>query len=371
MFNEFQNQIWIESDDSLVTVSNNTDVSISGASTSIVFATAANEYVDLNFTGVDMSLWQEILMYVYVKDQLTADDILRITINGTNYDFGRNDLSRSGKWKQILFDCSNMGVIYSIRFTSLVANLTLFVDYVGYRKSDYNMDIDLITALKSHINLDYDVATTLTADADPGDESISVNSIAYLMDKSFIELEDGSGNIESAQVYEKSGTSITLGGAITGTYSTGDEVRIVCPVRAEDYDSVEPDPICGIKIYDKSANRTPDILVTKNGSKYVEYLGNLGIIVYLDCNSKKKLLQLSREYDSKYGEEFVFLLDGDLVTAYMEGTPTYTDAIIGNNPRIAYYYRIEPQPYEVVNFGFIDTLTLTVQSEPATDTLES
>ena len=373
MFNLFQNTAWTESDDSLITIATNTDSSISGSSTSLTFASAANEYVDFSFTGVDMSQWQEIVMWVYVKDQLTADNILRITIDGNDYDYSRSNLrsirSHNG-WKQLVFDCSNMGTIYSIRFTSLVQNLTLFVDYVGYRKVDYTVDIDLILALKNHINLDYDVDATFAAAASAGDTEVTISSMAYLTNNSHLELEDGSGNIEPAQVESLAGTTVTMGTAITGTYSIGDDIRVTCPVRAEDYDQMEPDPICGIKIYDKDTKRTPDILSTKNGPKYVEYLGNLGIIVYIDCSMKKKLLQLCREYDNKYGEEFEFLLDGDKVTAYIEDS-TYTPDIIGNNPRMAYYYRIEPQPYSQINFGYTETLTLTVQSEPATDTLES
>jgi hypothetical protein len=151
---------------------------------------------------------------------------------------------------------------------------------------------------------------------------------------------------------------------LTYTYSAGDEVRVLCPVRSEDYDILEPDPICGIKIYDKNTGRDPDILVTQNGVKYKEYLGSLGIIIYIDCSNKKKLLQLSREFDNKYGQEFQFLLDGDKVDVYLDNS-VFSEAIIGNNPRMAYYYKIEPQPYTLVNFGYIEDLTLTTESIPA------
>ncbi|MCP4648812.1 MAG: hypothetical protein GY853_01850 [PVC group bacterium] len=370
MFDEFQNVAWTPSDAGLITIADNTDTSVSGACTSLVFASAANEYVDFTFTGVDLSQWQEVVLWLYMRDQLTADNVLRITIDGTNYDLSRADIVNAGKWKQILFDCTEMGTVYSIRFTSLVANLTLFVDYVGHRKVGYDMDVDVIKALKAHISLDYDVATTLSADVSAGATDISVDSIAYITDKSLIELEDASGNIEPTQIESREGTTLTMGVSVTGTYSEGDEVRITCPVRSEDFDELEPDPVCGINVYDRHADRTPDILQTENGPKYIEYLGSLGIIIYIDCSNKKKLLQLSREFDNKYGKGFVFLLDGDKVTIYLEDS-VFSDSIIGNNPRMAYYYFVEPQPYSQSVFGTTGTLTVIPQSLSTAVTIES
>jgi hypothetical protein len=103
-------------------------------------------------------------------------------------------------------------------------------------------------------------------------------------------------------------------------------------------------------------------MLAKNGVKLKQYLGNLGILIYIDCNSKDKLFQLSREFNFKYGDEFQFLLDGEKVDIYLENS-IFADNYIGNNPRMAYYYRLQPQPHLLVDFGYIDDLTLTVESE--------
>jgi hypothetical protein len=245
-----------------------------------------------------------------------------------------------------------MSAVTEMVITSLVTDLILFVDYIGVRKVTFNCDVDIIEALKNHISLDYDVATTLLADAEAGDESISLTDDSYINDTSVLEIDDGAGTVETVELISKSGS---LSEALTNAFTAGDAVR------SEDYDALEPDPICGIKVFNVTADRREDVIRLKNGTKIKEYLGSLGIVIYIDCSSKKKLLQMAREYNKKYGNEFQFLLDGERVEIYMDSS-LFGEETIGNNPRMAYYYRIEPQPYLVASSIEGTSTTLTVES---------
>jgi len=358
VFHEFTAQVWTPSDPSVV-ITNNTDWSIDGSSKKIVWTDGEDEYATISFTAADLSSWEEISLYISMRDQLVAGDIFSITVDGNEYNFTRSEF-RSGSWRHLLIDCSGMGTVSTVVITSLVANLTLFVDYIGYRKVTYTCDVDIIEALKDHINLDYAVTTYLSADVSAGDDSLSVQSKSYINDDCILQIDDGYGTIETVEVIDR---DLTLKDSITNGFTSGDEVTVLCPVRSEEYDDLEPDPICGIHVYDVDAEKERTVQLMKNSSKVKEYLGSLGILVYIDCSSKKKLLQMSREFNRKYGREFEFLLDGELVDIYLENA-VFADEIIGNNPRMAYYYRLEPQPYLFVNTVSMETITITVQSEP-------
>jgi hypothetical protein len=179
----------------------------------------------------------------------------------------------------------------------------------------------------------------------------------YINDTSILQLNDGAGTIDTVELLSRDGE---LKSALVHNFNTGSAVSVLCPVRSEDYDDLQPDPICGIKVYDMKVDRQRTVVRTKNGSKIKEYLGALGILIYIDCKSKKKLLQMSREYNKKYGEEFQFLLDGEQVDIYLESS-VFADDVIGNNPRMAYYYLIEPQPYLLINPPALTTVTLTTE----------
>jgi hypothetical protein len=356
MFTEFVSQIFTP-EDTTVVVSNFVESSIDGSSRRIVYTDALNKTCTISFTPVDLSTWEEISFYIYIKPILTSADIFRITVNGIDYDFSQAELTQN-RWCQILFDCSGMTTISSITITSLVADLTIYIDYMGYRKVTYNADMDIITALKDHINLDYDVSTTLSAAVAAGAASISLANKAYITDTTILEVDNGAGVIDEVELLDRSGGLVN---PITHAFASGSEVRAICPVRAEDFDSLQPDPICGVKIYDVSVDKQDTTQRTKNGNKIKTYLGSLGIIIYIDCSNKKKLLQMAREFSFKYGKEFQFLLDGEQVDIYMESS-VFADNMIGNNPRMAYYYRLEPQPYLYVNRGTISTVNLSLES---------
>lgn len=364
MFTELQSQVWTTSATGAV-VTNNTDTSIDGSSKKIVF-TEVNAWSRVTFTSVDLSQWEEISFHVFVRDTL-YNELFSITVGGETFNFSKADLKRN-QWNHILIDCSAMSASTTFTITCLVNNLTMFVDYIGYRKVTNNSDIDIITALKNHITLDYDVTLSLSADALTGDTSVSLTTTdvqGYITDTSILEIDNGAGNIETVELIDKSGN---LSEALVNNFSSGDEVRVICPIRSEDYESLEPDPICGIKVYDMVAKKQLTIQKTKNRSKVKEYLGALGVMVYIDCSSKKKLLQMAREYAKKYGDEFTFLLDGEQVEIFME-SDAFIDDVIGNNPRKVFYYRLEPQPCLYANTPAIGTINLSTTVSAVEDVI--
>jgi hypothetical protein len=353
MFVELENQVWSTSLTG-ATIENNTDISIDGSSKKMIF-TEPSSYVLVTFDEIDFSAWEEISLHFYVRDNL-FQNLFTVTVGGKVYTFKRDEFQKR-QWNHFLIDCSDLVAGTTIVITSIVPGLTLFVDYIGVRKVTYNCDVDIITCLKEHINLDYGISLKLAEDADIGDTELQLdtgNVIGYITDTSVLELDNGAGVIETVELLDKQGT---LSRPITNKFLKDDEVRVVCPVRSEDYDQLEPDPICGIKVYDMEAKKRLTTQVNKGVSKTKEYLGTLGVVIYIDCKSKKKLLQMSREYNKKYGNEFKFLLDGEQVEIYMENS-VFAEEVIGNNPRMAYFYRIEPQPFLYSSNPKISTINL-------------
>lgn len=354
MFTELANQVWTNSATG-VAISNNTDTSIDGSSVKIVFSEATRQ-ATLTFDAVNFSLWEELSLHIMIQETLYVD-LFTMTIGAEVFTFRRPEFRRS-QWTHMIIDCSDIGTAGTIVFDNLVPDLTIFVDYPGYRSVTYNCDIDIITALKAHINLDYDTEISLTEDATAGDTYLSLNltsAMGYVNDTSVLELDDGAGTIEVVELIDQAGN---LANALVNDFTTTATVSVICPVRSEDYDALEPDPICGIKVFDMKTDKRDDIIYTKSGSKLKEYLGSLGIAIYIDCSSKKKLLQMSREYNRKYGKAFIFLLDGEQVEIYLDNS-VFAEDVIGNNPRMIWYYYLEPQPFLVAANPKITTLTLT------------
>jgi len=364
MFTEFANQTW-GSVSQYVSISNFTDYSIDGSCKALYWANRDAEERDivLTFDSIILSSYEEISLYIsYTVFTSSVEELFSITIDGQTFDFNTSNL-KNRQWNHILIDCSKMvNAITAMTFTNIANDIALFVDYIGYRKVTYNCDMDIIERLKSHINLDYDVATTLLADADIGDTSIEIDYDGitdYVTSTSVLEIDDGAGTIETVELIDTSGT---LKEPVVHEFVAGAEVRVICPVRSEDYDDVQPDPVLGIAIYDMDVDSRLTTVPMASGSKIKEYLGTLGVVIYIDCSSKKKLLQMSREYNKKYGKSFQFLLDGEQVEIYMDSS-VFADDVIGNNPRMAYYYKIEPQPSLIAQDPQITTITMTVQSD--------
>jgi len=352
MFTEFTTQTFTPSAGSVV-ITDNTDLSIDGTSKKIVWTDGQNETCTIDFDAVTLSNYEELTFYLHQKQELNTGNIIKITIDGNDYNF---ETLNEG-WNFIIIDCSGMGATSQIVIECLVENLTLFIDYIGYRKAGHDRDTDLILAIKNTISLSYGVTTTLSANAPAGSTSISLTSLSYIKDNSILQLDDGGGTTEEVELTSKSGRLKT---AIANAFSSGDTVTVLCPVRGEDFDNMEPDPICGIVLYNATPDKEDTVIKIKDGYIHKVYTGEIGVMIYIDCSSKKKLMELKSQYDVNYGERFQMFLDGQKIDVYLTDS-SFLDDEIGNNPRIAYYYNIKSQPYTTGKVVPITTINQTLE----------
>ena len=356
-FYSFTNESWTPEDGTVV-VSTNTDYSFDGTSSrKVVWSSGKDKKVTISFDAVTLGNYEEISLQIHQRALLASGNTFKITVDGVVFTFDKLPRGANG-WHHVLLYCSSMGSVTTIEIESLVADLTLFIDYLGYRKTDHDRDLDVVKAMQSAISLDYGTTTTLSADVAIGATSISLTSSAYINDTSVLELDDGV-NTEEVTLTSKSGSLRT---ATTKAFTAGDTVTVKCPVSIEDIDDVDPDPICGIMIYDKDTDKWDTQVSTVNLTKRKNFTGTIGVLVYIDCRSKKKLLNLARQYDHTYGERFCIILDGEQVDVILSNSQ-YVDDSLGNNPRMAYFYDIHPQPY-LVGVGIpLTSLTVTQESK--------
>ena len=76
-----------------------------------------------------------------------------------------------------------------------------------------------------------------------------------------------------------------------------------------------------------------------------------------------KLVYMARQFDNKYGDRFQILLDGVPQECYLEDVVFNETTDLGNLPRKAYFYSIDPSPVTVMRKKEIDDLTITIGSE--------
>ena len=362
MFTEFTNQVYTASDSGKVTITDNTDFSIDGSSKKIVFGLLSqNEYVDISFDSITLSAFEEFSFHIYAMKKITSDDLFKITLNGTDYTY--ESLTRND-WNQVLIDCQAIGAITSFRITNLTNSLTLFFDYPGVRSVDYaNMDIDVLKALQAHISLDYDVATTTTADAATDDREVVLDAVKYVYSSSKLNIDDGVNNQDIfLQDFDRQEKTGTINAKLLNDYASGSTITVLCPVELEDFSDIEPDPVCGIVITDIGTSKDDVIEKLKDGVKHKQFLGELGIMIYIDCTSKLKVLNLTRQYQKLYGKRFMFLLDGAKVEIYLEDSTFIDGSDLGVNPRTSFLYRIQPEAVTIATGVTIDDFTLEIDS---------
>lgn len=340
MFQEFENQVWTPNDPSNVFISDFTS-SLRGQCKKVIFGLGSEgESVTVSFDEVDLSLYEEISFYIYLRQDLREKKVLKLIINGQEYLL--QNLSRA--YHHVLIDTVNMGTVSNLQFVNLTNSCVFFIDLIGYRSVDYaSLDRDLIGALKQHIELDYNFKTEITAAAQEGEKQLAFLNNKYIFDSSMIEIRDDQKS-EHAHLWSKDGELLD---PLANSYSAGAQVRVLCPVLLEDFEDLEPDPVCGIVITDFESAKEFVVVKTLNGVKIKRFLGRLGITIYIDCQSTEKVWELTRQYEAKYGERFTFLLDGELVDIYLEDSG-YIDNEIGNNPRTTFFYRITPQPVTIM-----------------------
>lgn len=335
-----------------VAITDNTDFSLSGSSKKFVFPLSGDE-VSIQFDVTDLTSYEEISMQIYTTPNTGKKrEVFSIFVNAVEYKF---DELKDG-FNQILFD-ANYAALDEIKIVSNTSNLIMFFDLLGYRRVTFeSMDKDIIKALANHISLDYGVETTLSKYARKGDKEIDITDKRYLFENSSL-LIDG---VETVELKTKDGA---LKSGLSSAYNSGDSVKVIVPTAYGSHKKIDSNPVCGILIYDRNTRIIPTDLKTSDKiGKRKWFLGNLFIMIYIECGSDNKLLELARQYEFNYGEQFNFLLDGEMVGIDMLGNGFYTPDILGNIPRMSYRYMIQPQPYTKKSRTAIDTINLTMES---------
>ena len=349
-------------------IESNTDETIDGSSHKITFS-EVDAYVDFAFDAIDPGAWEEISLQLYFQDTFEESDLIKIQISNKEFFF---DKGKAGCWNHYLIDANQFeDPITSIRIHSLVKSTKFFFDAFCFVAATFEtIDNDIVQAIENKISLNYGVETTLDEDVLAGAELVPLKSVPYIYDSTVLQITDGT-NTETLRLLDSKGT---VTDPLQNSYLKSNTViRAICPPLSEDSIYADANPICGIRIFD-SGTEHEDVLVpmvnagqnSALGAKLKQYPGRISIIIYIDCSSKSKVLSLSREFDHKYGNGFYIFLDGTKVALYLENVIFSDITDLGNNPRKAYFYSVEPQPITLSRKRDIDNLTLDVISEVST-----
>lgn len=366
MYSLFTNLVYTPSDSDKITIADNTDFSIDGSSKRMAFVDAEDEYVTVSFDEVDLTGYEELCFHAYTTEVFGTDAVLRVAIDGVDYDLKQLNQRRSSinqKFFFLQFDCSEITTISSIKLTCLRSDLILFFDMPLYRKADLKqIDIDILTALQNHISLDYDQDTTLSDDALAGARVISLTDVAYINDTSQITITDGV-NTQTVDIISIDVDGAELKDALSYDFDAGSTVTVLCPVKKGKISEISTDPICGIIINDKLLDKRDEYVKMDSGqSKLKRFLGALEVMIYVEASSEKKLLYLARQFEKNYGSEFQFILDGELIEVYLTDSD-YIGAEVGGLARATYIYEIVPQGITIEVGKQITDFTLTVESD--------
>lgn len=358
MIETFLAQVWTASN---ATVTDDINLSIDGSSKKMVFS-AINGYVNVAFTPVDVSKWEEIGCYLYIgKEVGVSGELLKITVGGNDYTIDTEQIGniKANGFNFLLIDSTVLSTISSLRFTSLIADLTIYVDYLFHRQVTYDtMDSDIGEALEDEISLDYGVATTLSASCVAGDTLVSLASMVYLFENTQLIIDEGLGTEEEVVLADKEGNLLEV---LKYSHSAGAVVTALCPVVFGKFDTIEYNPVVGIVVKGRSAAQDFFVSQMLGGRKLKKHLGELSLTIYIECTSEIKALSLARQFDDKYGDSFKFMLDGEFVDAYLENS-LYVGSELGGLVRITYDYTLVPQAVSNIVGVPIDTLTLNLES---------
>ena len=365
MYSLFANLTYVESDNTKITIADNTDFSIDGSSKRIAFVDAEDEYVTVGFTEVDLTNYEELCFYGYTTPVLGTTPVIKVTIDGVDYELKQLNERRSSvnqKFFFLQFDCSEITTISSFRITCLRSDLILFFDMPLYRKAGLDtIDTDILTALQAHISLDYDQDTTISEAGVLGEKYITLADDSYINDTSKIIIDDGV-NSQTVNIVGIDNLDIELEDALAYNFANATPVSVLCPVKAGKVSDVVNDPVCGIIISDKQLAKEDEYVKMESGqSKLKRFLGALEVLIYVEASSEKKALYLARQFEQAYGDAFQFLLDGELVEVYQIDSD-YIGKEIGGLARSSYLYEIYPQGITLAIGKAITTHTLTVGS---------
>lgn len=352
MFSNFTNPVW----SGTATQVNNTDYSLSGTSRKITF-NAVNDTAILSFDAVDISSYDEITMQVYFSDRLNIDtsDRLSITIGTDTFTITKDKIEPG--WNHFLIDAVAYNSISSITFTGLSAGLIILVDLIGYRKAD--TDYDIVDALKNTISLNYGFSTTINAAITAGQSTISLTDHSYVFDRTRLTVTDGV-NTETVNLNTRNKINETF----TNAYAYGSAVTALCPVVGEDEAGEEPDPVCGIVINNVDTVMDDWSDKTLSGSKERDHFSELEILIYIECTSKLKVLDMKNQFNRSYGKEFTILLDGEVREMYLDNS-VFNPGAADTYPRYSYFYKFKPQAQTISKRIDISTFNLTVEPKSA------
>ncbi|MBU8901585.1 MAG: hypothetical protein KOO69_02485, partial [Victivallales bacterium] len=204
---------------------------------------------------------------------------------------------------------------------------------------------------------DYDVSTTLSIPLMAGDEEISLASNTNIFDNTTLKITEDA-TTEYLQLLSRDGLLKTVA---ENSFTTSAVVSAVCQTKIETYSDINVDPVCGIVIAGWEAKKEDFWKALENAVKLKRYLGVLTIVIYIECSSKEKALQLASEYEKSYGDGFGFLLNGDRVEIYMSDNSFVNDNT-GEKPKIIYEYKFQPSSVTIESRIAITNFEIDVES---------
>lgn len=351
MWYQFENIIYTPSVGA--SESDNTDWSLSGVSKKFTF-TNIGDTITIDFDLINLTLFEEISMQIYSTPNKNGNkDIFEIQIDGVDYSFD----AMNKEFKQILFDTAGLSALTKMVITSNVENLIMFFDLFGYRIASPGRNIEeVFKSIANTITLDYNASTVLTSKANIGTRQIRVADKKYMLENTIVKI----GGTELAELDNKDGL---LKRALSSSFSVGDTVEIICPVRYGDAKRIDNNPVCGIVLYDRQTTRPQYFMEkTKQGiTKRKAFNSKLYILIYLESSYENKLFELIDRFEYNYGEQFSFILDGQKVDLISIDSGSYLPSMIGNYPRMTYRYSFCPQPLTIKRRIPITTQNLTLE----------
>jgi hypothetical protein len=349
MFQEFSNQTFTPGDTEKVQVDEaHTGYSVDGSSVRIEFGVdsgggavdGTNEYLDITFDTVDLSQYEEVSFYLSIDETAGDADLFKLELDGNEFLFKK---PKNSGFNFILVHSEAMGAVSAMRLTSLVENLTLFMDIIGCRTTgSENPDTDILAAAARNISLDYGTETLLADYALPGSRSISLESTEYIYARSALEISEGA---VTEQLVLDSLDGV-LSRPLENSFSPDAVVKVLCPVVIGAGGHNRRDPVCTLSVSNIETQMKEFVVNLKNGVKQKRYMGSLLLEVAIESSSEMKLLQLAREFGRQYGDSMSVIVDGEILNMDLESEKLINS---GNGilPRKSFYYKVDIQPVTV------------------------
>ncbi len=367
MFTPF-GETYAVSNGALVTVADNTDLSIDGTSKLVVFGDrststpAKDEFVDLDFGSINISARDEIVMHLFTGEDIEKKALFRVTIDGKDFDFGPATTVPMQIFK---FNAIGITALTQIKITCLVDFLEIFIDAVGHRQTTTeDQDDDLIQAFEDEIVITPGISSVLGAAGATG-KTVDIATKDYFEDGSRIRLTEG-GTTEDAEI--ESEDQGTLRNALVNTFTDAATATLLASSRHDREDMLANDPMVGILFLGESSDIKIDRTdkISDGTRKKRRWTGERNLMVYLESSSEKIHRRMVSEYRFTYGDEFQIFLDGQLVNVYSLGVPASSGKDAGGLMRTTWTYLVRPHPITIATADKDTTPTLTIESKEVT-----